>query len=592
MDKTIYSLSLITKRINQLLEPAIGKQFWVKGEVSSGRERGGNYYCELIETNNEKKIIAKISCVIWNNDFNKIRRLFQSNKIDFNAINGKIVAFLCFLQYSPQFGLSLRVIDADPSMTLGEHERKKREILERLQKEGLFEKNKGIFVPSLPIRIGLITSHESAAYNDFVRTLQSSGYGFKIYFADAMMQGDQTEYSVIRALDVICRLNVDLVFIIRGGGSKIDLHYLDNEEIARKIANFPTPVWTGIGHEIDFSVLDFVAHSHFKTPTAAAENLIARFVQMKQKIDEAVNTLSTVWSFRLKNDFDFIKRSVVGIKQGVRKLIDVNKLLLNDKKQSVQIIVKTRMSTENSKLFIFTQKITSVPIKILSKQIQKLLDVKYKFSTAASYRLEREKKILRTSLHKLSTKVQKKLSFDLLCISTFRQRIQSLSSGFIKTHHERLSSKTQTFSLKAVHNLSKKSEALLLKLNFFDISRFNKIFLNKKSQIDYKKKQLKSIYTSTFQVKCIIYKNLIGQFRLEKILKRLLIQKSNISHKRNMLRACSPEINLKKGYSICSTVDGKIIKSISGIHTNQKIKTQLSDGIIFSNAYTTEKINE
>jgi exodeoxyribonuclease VII large subunit len=132
-------------------------------------------------------------------------------------------------------------------------ELKKREIIERLQKEGLFKANKKRNVPTMPLRIGLVTSSGSAAYNDFIKTLIASGYGFRIYCADAMVQGGQTEKSVLRALGVLAALDVDLVFLIRGGGSKTDLYFLDNEAIARRISSYPKPVWTGIGHEIDHS---------------------------------------------------------------------------------------------------------------------------------------------------------------------------------------------------------------------------------------------------------------------------------------------------------------------------------------------------
>jgi len=239
MEKRFFPLSAITKRINELLEPAISKQFWVKAEISTGRERGGAFYCDLVETDAGGRIVAKVACTIWQNELSTIRRAFKARSMDLVLTNGTVVGFLCSLQYSPQYGLSLRVIDADPSIALGEMELKKREIIERLQKEGLFETNKERFVPILPTRLGLITSAGSAAYNDFIQTLMASGYGFKVYLTDAMVQGDQTEKSVLRALDALTGLDVDLVFIIRGGGSKTDLYFMDNETIARTIAGYP-----------------------------------------------------------------------------------------------------------------------------------------------------------------------------------------------------------------------------------------------------------------------------------------------------------------------------------------------------------------
>jgi len=305
MEKRFFPLSAITKRINELLEPAINKQFWVKAEIATGRERGGSFYCDLVETDAGGKIVAKISCTIWQRDLTTIRELFKTKGMDLVLDNGTVVGFLCSLQFSPQYGLSLKVIDADPSIAMGEMELKKRDIVERLQKEGLIEPNKRHFVPLLPLNIGLITSSGSAAFNDFIQTLTMSGFGFKVHLADAMMQGDQTERSVIKALDALCKLNVELIVIARGGGSKTDLYYLDNESIARKIAACAIPVWSGIGHEIDTSVLDYVANKTFKTPTAVAEEIVARFVQMRRQLDESTSTLNTVWGYRLKIDREY-----------------------------------------------------------------------------------------------------------------------------------------------------------------------------------------------------------------------------------------------------------------------------------------------
>src|ERR1017187_1658527 len=190
MEKRFFPLSSITTRISELLQPAITKRFWVKAEVMSGRERGGAFYCDLIETGANGKIAAKISCTIWSQELSSIRNLFKSKGMDLILTDGTVVGFQCSLQYSPQYGISLRVIDADPSIAMGEMELKKREIIERLQQEGLFLPNKELFLPLLPQRIGLISSNGSAAYNDFIQTLTTSGFGFKIFLADAMMQGD------------------------------------------------------------------------------------------------------------------------------------------------------------------------------------------------------------------------------------------------------------------------------------------------------------------------------------------------------------------------------------------------------------------
>ena len=180
----------------------------------------------------------------------------------------------------------------------------------------------------LPQKIGLITSKDSAAYNDILKTFSASIFGFKIYLADSTVQGFQTEKSVLHALEILEKLNVELIIIARGGGSKTDLFSLDNEAIARRIAGYKHPVWIGIGHETDISILDHVANQYFKTPTAVAEEIVARFIAMKRHIEEAENRFRSTWSYRFDIDRKWLEDAKTGIVQGTRKFLDTNKSYL------------------------------------------------------------------------------------------------------------------------------------------------------------------------------------------------------------------------------------------------------------------------
>ena len=379
-ERTFFNLSAITKRIQVILQPHIGKQFWVKAEISSGRERGGSFYCDLVETDETGKIVAKMNCSIWSSDLSRIRKQFKGHDLDLQLDNGTVVGFQCSLQYSPQYGLSLKVVDADPAFALGELELKKREILDRLKKEGLLEPNKQFFVPMLPQKIGLITSKGSAAYNDFLKTLTSSIFGFKIYIADAMVQGKQSEQSILFALNTLEKLDVEIVIIIRGGGSKSDLYYLDNEAIARRIASYKIPVWTGIGHEIDISILDHVSNRSFKTPTAVAEEILARFVEMKRHLEESKNRFQSTWSYRFDMDKKAINDAKTGIKQGTRKLLDNIKRDLKNSANLLSKKVTERLKNEQTKISVSKKVITTLPL-LLAKKMQDRLLVKM-----ASYR--------------------------------------------------------------------------------------------------------------------------------------------------------------------------------------------------------------
>jgi exodeoxyribonuclease VII large subunit len=318
---SFFSVSAVTSRIQEILQPAIGKQFWLKAEISSGRERGGHFYCNLVETGDDGKIIAQLSCRIWRQSFDKIKAKFKQNNLTPDFSDGTVAGLQCSLSFHPQWGISLDVTDADTSVALGELELRKQAILERLQKEGLFEPNKLLSVPFLPIRIGLITSSGSAACQDFLETIQKSGFGFQIFLADATVQGDNTEKTVLRALDTLEQLNLDLVVIIRGGGSKTDLSYMDNEAIARRIAKYKIPVWTGIGHEIDMSVLDYVANRFFKTPTAVADNIVSIFTELQRYLEGAKHHLKTSWAFNLRREKTWLNDAYIGLRQGTKKML-------------------------------------------------------------------------------------------------------------------------------------------------------------------------------------------------------------------------------------------------------------------------------
>jgi exodeoxyribonuclease VII large subunit len=372
-ERSFHSLSAVTDRIAHYLGPALGKTFWVRAEISSGRERGGNYYCDLLETDSRGRVVAKLACTIWSRRLSDIRARFREEGLELSIENGSVVGVECSLQYSAKYGLSLEVEDADPAFSLGEMERRKREILVRLQAEGLGAVNKKLGVPLLPRRIGLITSKGSAAYSDFVKTLTDAGeFGFSIYLADANMQGTQTEPGVLRALRLFDERQVDLVVLVRGGGSKTDLYSLDSEVLARAIAGLSRPVWTGIGHEIDNSVLDYVANQAFVTPTAVAEELVAHYLVVKHKLNAARNRLPLAWSQRMNGERDYVRRMAIGLRQGSRKLLQGTRIRGRLQSEQLRGKVGIRLNVEGQSLAIAKHKLERAPLEVLRSRRENL----------------------------------------------------------------------------------------------------------------------------------------------------------------------------------------------------------------------------
>jgi exodeoxyribonuclease VII large subunit len=188
--------------------------------------------------------------------------------------------------YAKRGQVSLRMLSIDTAYTLGRLAEARELLLRRLQAEGLLARQPALVLAPVPLIIGLITSDNSAAAHDFLQTLEASGFAWKVVLADARVQGLEAETSVLDALDQLLAFPIDAVCIVRGGGARTDLAAFDSETIARAIANFPVPIFTGIGHEIDTTVADLVAHRRCLTPTACASALVDRVAEWYARLHD------------------------------------------------------------------------------------------------------------------------------------------------------------------------------------------------------------------------------------------------------------------------------------------------------------------
>ncbi len=286
------SLHELTSHISGALS-ALDANYWVVAEVASARvhKSSGHCYLELVEKKDDK-LLAQMRANIWKWVYRKIEAKF-SLATGSELTTGMKVLLLVEVSFHETYGLSLNIKDIDPAYTLGDMARKRKETIERLEKEGIFDKNKKFDMPLLPSRLAVVTSETAAGYGDFLKTLKAGGYGFSITLYPAFMQGDRTEESVISALRQVARKagDFDALALIRGGGSQVDLSYFDSYAIAREIAFFPIPVLAGIGHERDESVAAMVAHTRLITPTAVAEFLVGRFEVFEATVDDITRRL-------------------------------------------------------------------------------------------------------------------------------------------------------------------------------------------------------------------------------------------------------------------------------------------------------------
>ncbi len=274
-----YSLSELTAHISQVLKVNFDTPLWIRAEISELREHSnGHCYLELIEKDKHSdQIIAKIRANIWVNTYRMLKVYFEENTgQSFRA--GLSVLVAVSVDFHDVFGISLNIRDIDPTYTLGDLSARRQEIIKQLGADGVIDMNKQIEMPLLPRRIAIISSATAAGYEDFCNQLANNQEGFVFYHQlfPALMQGDQAEQSIIRALEKVFDAHhlFDVVVIIRGGGATTDLACYDGYELALNCAQFPLPVISGIGHQRDNTILDLVAHTSVKTPTAAAAYLI------------------------------------------------------------------------------------------------------------------------------------------------------------------------------------------------------------------------------------------------------------------------------------------------------------------------------
>lgn len=291
------SLYELNNRVRMVLNRTLAEEYWLQAELSEVRVNpAGHCYVEFVQKDPKgHALVAKARGTVWSNVFCLLRPYFERETGQaFTA--GINVLVRVKVDFHELYGYSLTVTDIDPSYTVGDMVRKRREILRMLQEEGVLELNKELAMPMVPRRIAVISSPTAAGYGDFCNQLTTNvyGYSFQMELFPAIMQGDRVEASILEALEQIMEdvERWDVVVIIRGGGAVSDLTGFDTYLLAAACAQYPLPIITGIGHERDDTVLDMVAHTRVKTPTAAAEFLIGRIHEAEMNLNNLVEQIN------------------------------------------------------------------------------------------------------------------------------------------------------------------------------------------------------------------------------------------------------------------------------------------------------------
>ena len=369
------TLQEFNNRIKRLLADPSVMNCWVVAETTDVRINQ-HCYLQLLEKNPKTgATVAKIKAIIWGNQFRFLNAQFK--QVTGRDIGNDMKIMVCLsVNYSPQYGLTVVINDINPEFTLGDMERQRQEILNRLTQEGIIGQNKTVPVPPVLQRIAIVSAAGAAGYGDFMKQLTDNKYGVCFYpcLFQATMQGVKTVPTVLAALDKVEQNQhlFDCVVIIRGGGGTEELNSFDNYDLARRVATFPLPVIVGIGHERDITVLDYVAGIRVKTPTAAAEHIILQAANALAHIGDLSNQVVSIardYIARAKEQLSYYAGNLPIMAQ---RIIDTNTLRLQNFIQNIPLHVQRRIESENAQLARQKDAIKNAVAQVKMKETMRL----------------------------------------------------------------------------------------------------------------------------------------------------------------------------------------------------------------------------
>lgn len=268
-----FTVGQFSEAVNEVLRQTFSDGVWVEGEIQGLKRPNPHLYFSLVENVDGAK--AQLNINLFAGALRNVQSKLRNLGVELKE--GMRVRLFGRPDYYAPFGkLSLTVTDVDTQFTAGDIAQKREALVRKLHENGTTRINKGKQVPLVPLRLGIISSSQAAGFADARKHLIDSGIGFTVTLCDVRVQGDDAVPMIVAGLKAFSRRDdIDIVLLMRGGGSKSDLAAFDDERIAMAIAGCAHPVFTGIGHEIDQSVADLVAHTECKTPTACADEVIA-----------------------------------------------------------------------------------------------------------------------------------------------------------------------------------------------------------------------------------------------------------------------------------------------------------------------------
>jgi exodeoxyribonuclease VII large subunit len=369
---TSITLSELTNQIQQVIRSNFDTPQWIRAEISELRENpGGHCYLELVEKDDASDaLLAKTKATIWASTYRMLKLYFESSTGQ-SLRAGLNVLVSVTVEFHGVYGFSLNIRDIDPTFTIGEMAARRLKIIRQLEEDGIVDMNKEIPFPVLPQRLAIISSPTAAGYGDFCDQLKNDSSHFAFYpkLFSAVMQGDQAEASIVSALEKIYEHIelFDVVVIIRGGGAITDLACFDSYELALNCAQFPLPIVSGIGHQRDISILDMVANTSVKTPTAAAELLISVLQDAENRMVSVVEDIQHLVKNKIDIENRFIDQAQMRIKQTLRSWVLQKGHLLDRQRNRLQSSIRMQLLKQNNKLSLLEKNIETHSPQFLLK---------------------------------------------------------------------------------------------------------------------------------------------------------------------------------------------------------------------------------
>lgn len=367
-----YTLFELNEYIKRVIALNFQEPVWIECEISQVKESRGNFYLDFVQKKEDSdEVVAQSSGYLWYKS-----ALFLKKKLGdlFGALlkDGTAVKIKVYIEFHERYGLKLNIEDIDPSFTIGQLEMLRQKIIQRLKEEGKLDSNKLITIPSVVQKIAVISSETAAGYIDFVQQIQQNIYGYQFTHTlfSAALQGSNTEKEVTAALMNIYERadEFDIIVIIRGGGSKLDLAGFDNYLIAHTISVSPLPVIAGIGHEIDLTVTDIVSYFSAKTPTAVAAWLIDHNAGFESKISDKASQILQSAQQIVRNHILFVNQMISGLAVLPSEIISRNAMFLENQMSKLAFFAESKIRSHKDKLTLIEKTIElSDPENILKK---------------------------------------------------------------------------------------------------------------------------------------------------------------------------------------------------------------------------------